>query len=192
MGSTASVIETEKAAMIPECPESLVQNSACSLVSRTCWQGWRSWWQSTRDRERSKNIDDGDDENGDNVDKDGDDAAGGVQSGMQQSPFFFAQPAQNFLPRWRSKNKESPYWNWPATTVFHNFTCKSRVSAIEVGTKSFLSQHDDIQKVALYLALSFRDAPLSKKCSFFEHCSKGLWPPPPFIWTFVLFCRGCF
>ena len=37
-----------------------------------------------------------------------------------------------------------------------------------------------------------RDAPLSKKCSFFEHCSKGLWPPPPFIWTFVLFCRGCF
>ena len=37
-----------------------------------------------------------------------------------------------------------------------------------------------------------RDAILSKKCSFFEHCSKGLWPPPPFIWTFVLFCRGCF
>ena len=37
-----------------------------------------------------------------------------------------------------------------------------------------------------------RDAILSKKCSFFEHCSKGLWSPPPFIWTFVLFCRGCF
>ena len=37
-----------------------------------------------------------------------------------------------------------------------------------------------------------REAPISKKCSFFEHCSKGLLPPPPFIWTFVLFCRGCF
>ena len=39
---------------------------------------------------------------------------------------------------------------------------------------------------------SIRDAFLSKKCSFFEHCSKGLWPPPPFIWTFVLFCGGYF
>ena len=38
-----------------------------------------------------------------------------------------------------------------------------------------------------------REAPISKKCSFFEHCSKGLCPPPPpFIWTFVLFCRGVF
>ena len=111
-------------------------------------------------KERCINNDDGDDENGDNFD--GDDAASGVQSGMQQSPFFFAHPAQNFLPRWWSKNKESPYWNWPATTVFHNFTCKSRVSAIEVGTKSFLlqpgdtSQPDDSQKVALCPALSFR------------------------------------
>ena len=81
-------------------------------------------------KERCNNNDDGDDENGDNFDGNEDYAASGVQSGMQQSPFFFAQPAQNFLPRWRSKNKESPYWNWPATTVFHNFTCKSRVSAI--------------------------------------------------------------
>ena len=111
-------------------------------------------------KERCINNHDGDDENGDNFD--GDDAASGVQSGMQQSPFFFAHPAQNFLPRWWSKNKESPYWNWPATTVFHNFTCKSRVSAIEVGTKSFLlqpgdtSQPDDSQKVALCPALSFR------------------------------------
>ena len=32
-------------------------------------------------KEQCINIDDGDDENGDNVDKDGDDAAGGVQSG---------------------------------------------------------------------------------------------------------------
>ena len=37
-----------------------------------------------------------------------------------------------------------------------------------------------------------REAITREKCSFFEHCSKGLWPPPPFIWTFVLFCRGCF
>ena len=37
-----------------------------------------------------------------------------------------------------------------------------------------------------------REALPWEKCSFFEHCSKGLWPPPPFIWTFVLFCRGCF
>ena len=27
--------------------------------------------------------------------------------------------------------------------------------------------------------LAVRDAFLSKKCSFFEHCSKGLCPPPP-------------
>ena len=40
--------------------------------------------------------------------------------------------------------------------------------------------------------LHVREAIVSEKCSFFEHCSKGLWPPPPFIWTFVLFCRGCF
>ena len=45
---------------------------------------------------------------------------------------------------------------------------------------------------ACHFVPAIRDAPLSKKCSFFEHCSKGLWPPPPFIWTFVLFCRGCF
>ena len=89
-------------------------------------------------KERCNNNDDGDDENGDNFDGDEDYAASGVHSGMQQSPFFFAHPAQNFLPRWSSKNKESPYWNWPATTVFHNFACKSRVSAIEVGKKVFL------------------------------------------------------
>ena len=45
-------------------------------------------------KERCINNDDGDDENGDNFDGDGDDAASGVQSGMQQSPFFFAHPAQ--------------------------------------------------------------------------------------------------
>ena len=37
-----------------------------------------------------------------------------------------------------------------------------------------------------------REAIVGEKWCFFEHCSKGLWPPPPFIWTFVLFCRGCF
>ena len=44
----------------------------------------------------------------------------------------------------------------------------------------------------LFFIVLIRDAPLSKKCIFFEHFSKGLGPPPPFIWTFVLFCRGCF
>ena len=43
-------------------------------------------------KERCINNDNRDDENGDNFD--GDDAASGVQSGMQQSPFFFAHPAQ--------------------------------------------------------------------------------------------------
>ena len=29
--------------------------------------------------------------------------------------------------------------------------------------------------------LDLREAILSKKCSFFEHCSKGLWPPPFYL-----------
>ena len=45
-------------------------------------------------KERCNNNDDGDDENGDNFDGDEDYAASGVHSGMQQSPFFFAHPAQ--------------------------------------------------------------------------------------------------
>ena len=42
------------------------------------------------------------------------------------------------------------------------------------------------------LAIPVREAIAGEKWCFFEHCSKGLWPPPPFIWTFVLFCRGYF
>ena len=34
------------------------------------------------------------------------------------------------------------------------------------------------------LDLGLREADMREKCSFFEHCSKGLWPPPPlFVWT---------
>ena len=36
-----------------------------------------------------------------------------------------------------------------------------------------------------------REAIISKKCSFFNIVQKAF-DPPPFIWTFVLFCRGCF
>ena len=31
------------------------------------------------------------------------------------------------------------------------------------------------------MSIMLRDAILSKKCSFFEHCSKGLWPPPFYL-----------
>ena len=37
-----------------------------------------------------------------------------------------------------------------------------------------------------------RDAPLSKKCSFFEHCSKGLWPPPLLFEHLSYFAGGVF
>ena len=40
---------------------------------------------------------------------------------------------------------------------------------------------------------TLREAITGEKWCFFEHCSKGLCPPPPpFIWTFVLFCGGYF
>ena len=48
------------------------------------------------------------------------------------------------------------------------------------------------QILSIHKVDRLREAIPREKCSFFEHCSKGLWPPPPFIWTFVLFCRGCF
>ena len=41
-------------------------------------------------------------------------------------------------------------------------------------------------------AESIRDAPLSKKCSFFEHCSKGLWPPPLLFEHLSYFAGGVF
>ena len=37
-----------------------------------------------------------------------------------------------------------------------------------------------------------RDAILSKKCSFFVHCSKGLWPPPPFYLNICPILQGVF
>ena len=40
--------------------------------------------------------------------------------------------------------------------------------------------------------MTIRDAILSKKCSFFEHCSKGLWPPPPFYLNICPILRGVF
>ena len=39
---------------------------------------------------------------------------------------------------------------------------------------------------------ALRDAPLSKKCSFFEHCSKGLWPPPLLFEHLSYFAGGVF
>ena len=40
---------------------------------------------------------------------------------------------------------------------------------------------------------SLREAIPGEKWCFFETFSKALWPPPPpFIWTFVLFCGGYF
>ena len=35
-----------------------------------------------------------------------------------------------------------------------------------------------------------RDALLSKKCSFFEHCSKGLWPPSPLLFEHLSYFAG--
>ena len=69
------------------------------------------------------------------------------------------------------------YWVWHSLTVY---TLIYRLYFAE-----------DVFQIDT-LIIQIRDAFVSKKCSFFEHCSKGLWPPPPFIWTFVLFCRGCF
>ena len=37
-----------------------------------------------------------------------------------------------------------------------------------------------------------RDALLSEKCSFFEHCSKGLWPPPLLFEHLSYFAGGVF
>ena len=37
-----------------------------------------------------------------------------------------------------------------------------------------------------------RDAILSKKCSFFEHCSKGLCPPPLLFEHLSYFAGGVF
>ena len=37
-----------------------------------------------------------------------------------------------------------------------------------------------------------RDALLSEKWSFFEHCSKGLWPPPPFYLNICPILQGVF
>ena len=42
------------------------------------------------------------------------------------------------------------------------------------------------------LICEIRDAILSKKCSFFEHCSKGLWPPPPFYLNICPILQGVF
>ena len=69
-----------------------------------------------------------------------------------------------------------------------------QLSAVVVISTSQTVPWKDVFKMCLFQNWwhLVREAPLSEKCSFFEHCSKGLWPPPPFIWTFVLFCRGCF
>ena len=37
-----------------------------------------------------------------------------------------------------------------------------------------------------------REALISKKCSFFEHCSKGLWPPPLLFEHLSYFAGGVF
>ena len=35
-----------------------------------------------------------------------------------------------------------------------------------------------------------REALLSEKCSFFEHCSKGLWPPSPLLFEHLSYFAG--
>ena len=42
------------------------------------------------------------------------------------------------------------------------------------------------------LVTTLRDALLWEKCSFFEHCSKGLWPPPPFYLNICPILQGVF
>ena len=41
-----------------------------------------------------------------------------------------------------------------------------------------------------YSCICLRDALLSKKCSFFEHCSKGLCPPPPLLFEHLSYFAG--
>ena len=77
----------------------------------------------------------------------------------------------------------------PLEIIAHQsyLNCECTYFALETLTQSNL-----LLPTYQTLHTQIREALISKKCSFFEHCSKGLWPPPPFIWTFVLFCRGCF
>ena len=65
---------------------------------------------------------------------------------------------------------------------------------LSLGANIGFAYREDINEKKRFLSgiARIREAIPREKCSFFEHCSKGLWPPPPFIWAFVLFCRGCF
>ena len=55
----------------------------------------------------------------------------------------------------------------------------------------FLSDQSTII-VMQYIPHPLRDAIVSKKCSFFEHCSKGLWPPPLLFEHLSYFAGGIF
>ena len=46
-------------------------------------------------------------------------------------------------------------------------------------------------RIFCFFMLSIREAIPREKCSFFEHCSKGLWPAPPFVWTSCRICSEC-
>ena len=63
----------------------------------------------------------------------------------------------------------------------HTFCTVRRLAVTEVW----------IQKAYFRLA-RIREAPVSKKCSFLEHCSKGLCPPPPFYLNICPILQGVF
>ena len=62
---------------------------------------------------------------------------------------------------------------------------------IKAGKKTKLKQfHFQSEKKNFNMVI--REAPLSEKCSFFEHCSIGLWPPPLLIEHLSYFVGGVF
>ena len=98
-------------------------------------------------------------------------------SRIDPMPILGESETQNFAATWPMDpgSKTRPPGNWICGPLLQS---------------SVLS----IQLCSLWLTnIYLRDAPLWEKCSFFEHCSKGLCPPPPpFYLNICPILRGVF
>ena len=91
---------------------------------------------------------------------------------------FLAQNCRNLFPHIVHGYLRSPQW----TRRIWAFTSEFRV-------KSFRQTLEVIKCDQTFI---HKGSPHFKKVQFFLTLFKRPLTPPPFIWTFVLFCRGCF
>ena len=65
--------------------------------------------------------------------------------------------------------------------------CSEAAITGDVTIGDILQFYDDIDDDRI---IEFREAIAREKCSFFEHCSKGLRPPPPLLFEHLSYFAG--